>query len=98
MQVSTALVDALANALADLAARFWTFQCEESPITAIAAGVQTDADQLLREAPADTERRAAWARAAQTELAAIDPALLGVQDRATYRLLDYEFRLLAEMV
>jgi uncharacterized protein (DUF885 family) len=86
------------TALADLAARFWTFQCEESPITAIAAGVPTDADQLLREAPADSERRAVWARAAQTELAVIDPAPLGVQDRATHRLLDYEFRLLAEMV
>jgi len=86
------------TALADLAARFWVFQCEESPITAIAAGVHTDADQLLREAPADFERRAAWARAAQAELAALDSSLLSVQDRATHRLLDYEFRLLAEMV
>lgn len=85
-------------ALADLAARFWAFQCEESPITAIAAGVPTDADQLLREAPADAERRAAWARVAQGELAAIDPAPLGVQDRATHRLLDFEFRHLVEMV
>ena len=98
MQASTAPVAALVDSLADLAARFWTFQCEESPITAIAAGVPTDADQLLREAPADSERRAAWARAAQAELAAIDPALLGVQDRATHRLLDFEFRHLAEMV
>lgn len=86
------------TALADLAARFWTFQCEESPITAIGAGVATDADQLLREAPADAERRAAWARAARAELATIDPAPLGVEDRATHQLLDYEFRLLTEMV
>lgn len=85
-------------ALADLAARFWTFQCDEAPISAISAGVPTDAEQLLREAPGDAERRAAWARAALLELAAIDPAPLGVQDRATHRLLDHEFRLLSELV
>ena len=84
--------------LADLAARFWTFQCEESPITAIAAGVPTDAEQLMREAPADSERRASWARAAQSELAAIDPEQLSVQDRATRQLLDFEFRHLVEIV
>ncbi|MFV3074953.1 DUF885 domain-containing protein [Niveispirillum fermenti] len=84
--------------LADLAARFWTFQCQEFPITAIAAGVATGANQLLHEAPADFERRAAWARAALAELASIDPAPLSVQDRATHRLLDHEFRSLVEMV
>lgn len=85
-------------ALADLAARFWTFQCDEFPITAISAGVSTDADQLLREAPADCERRAAWAEAALAELATIDMVTLGVQDRATHRLLDHEFRSLVDLV
>ena len=84
--------------LTDLAERFWAFQCEESPTIAIAAGVVTDANQLLREAPADHERRAKWARAAQSELAAVDAAALAAQDRATYHLLDYEFRTLVEMV
>ncbi|MBP7336727.1 DUF885 family protein [Niveispirillum sp.] len=86
------------TALADLATRFWTFQCAEFPTVAIAAGVSTEAEQLLREAPADAERRAVWARAAQGKLAAIDPAPLGVQDRATHRLLNHEFRLLTELV
>jgi uncharacterized protein (DUF885 family) len=86
------------TALTDLAARFWTFQCEEFPTVAIAAGVLTEADQLLRETPADFERRADWARAARTELAAIDPTSLSLPDLATHRLLEYEFRLLAEIV
>lgn len=86
------------TALADLAARFWAFQCAESPTVAIAAGVQSPAGQLLLEAPADAERRAAWARDAQAELAAIDAALLGVEDRATHRLLDFELRLLVDTV
>jgi uncharacterized protein (DUF885 family) len=53
---------------------------------------------LLREAPADHERRAAWARQARVELAAIERAALGVQDRATHGLLDHELRLLVELV
>ena len=85
-------------ALADLAARYWKFQCEESPISAIAAGVPTEAEQLLREAPADFERRAAWAQKALAELASIDPVALSVQDRATYGLLDFELRLLVELL
>ena len=85
-------------ALAELAARYWTFQCEEIPINAIAAGVTTDATQLMREAPADHERRAAWARTALDELATIDIKPLGVDDKATHRLLDHELRLLVEMV
>jgi uncharacterized protein (DUF885 family) len=84
--------------LADLATRYWAFQCEEMPIEAIAAGVPTDAEQLLHEAPADHERRAAWARQALAELGTIDRSTLGVQDRATYGLLDHELRLLIELV
>jgi uncharacterized protein (DUF885 family) len=84
--------------LADLAARYWTFQCEESPVSAIAAGVPTEAEQLLREAPADFERRAAWARKALAELALIDSAPLSVQDRATHGLLNHELRLVVELL
>lgn len=84
--------------LADLAARYWTFQCEESPITAIAAGMPTAAEPLLREAPVDHERRKEWAREALTELQTIDAALLDVHDRATHGLLERELRQLIEIV
>lgn len=86
------------TALADLAARYWMFQCEEMPIDAIAAGVATKAEALLREGPGDNERRAAWARTALTELAAIELGNLSVQDRATHGLLHHELRHLVEMV
>lgn len=86
------------TALAELAARYWKFQCEEMPIDAIAAGVATKAEQLLRESPGDNERRAAWARPALTELAAIELGSLSVQDRATHGLLHHELRHLVEMV
>lgn len=85
-------------ALADLAARYWTFQCEELPINAISAGVATDATQLMKEAPFDHERRADWARKALVELAALDIAALGVEDRASHLLLGHELRLMVEMV
>jgi uncharacterized protein (DUF885 family) len=86
------------TALVELAARYWVFRCAETPIVAIAAGVPTEAAQLLRDAPADHDRRAAWARDALIELAAIDPASFGVTDRATHGLLDRELRLLVERV
>lgn len=85
-------------ALAELATGFWTFRCDEFPIDAIVAGVQTDADQLLRAAPKDSERRAAWARDALTELARIDTAALEVADRATHALLQREFVALIDTV
>lgn len=84
--------------LADLAERYWAFQCEELPITAIAAGAPSDASQLLREAPADHIRRADWARKALAELAMIEAASLTVEDRATHALLDHELRLSIELV
>lgn len=86
------------TALADLAARYWTFQCEEFPIIAIAAGVATKATQLMAEAPGDNQRRVDWARRAREELASIDAAILNVDDKATYQLLDHELRLMIEMV
>ena len=65
---------------------------------AVAAGVPTRAEQLLREGPGDHARRAAWARTALTELAGIDPEGLTVEDRATRGLLHHELRHLVEMV
>jgi len=88
----------LSAKLAELADRFWSFQCKESPITAISSGIPSNDRQLMLEAPADHERRAEWARAAQVELASIDPSLLEVEDRASWGLLDFEFRLLVELV
>lgn len=84
--------------LADLAARFWNFQREESPITAITSGQPVETSELLREAPEDHERRAAWASAALAELAAIDRGSLDLDDRATHALLEREFRLLVDAV
>ena len=89
---------AFSTALADLAARYWDFRAEEFPIDAISAGRATPATQLMLEAPADHERRAAWARAAMAELETIDLGPLGVQDRATHLLLAHELRLLIEIV
>lgn len=86
------------QALADLAARYWDLQREESPITAIMAGQPPQHDLLLREAQADHERRAAWARRALRELSGIDAAPLGLDDRATHALLHREFELLVEAV
>lgn len=86
------------RALDDLADRFWTFQQHEFPILAIQAGQPVDGDVLLREAPADHERRAVWAERATAELAAIDAETLDAVDQATHALLRHEFALLLEIV
>lgn len=83
------------HALAD---RFWQFQQHEFPILAIQAGQPAAGDALLREAPADHERRAAWAEDAMAELAGIDAARLDADDRATHALLRHEFALLVDIV
>ena len=54
--------------LAKLAERYWRFQCAEFPLTAIMAGETVEGDVLMRDAPADHERRAVWARQALAEL------------------------------
>jgi uncharacterized protein (DUF885 family) len=84
--------------LAQLASRYWAFQKEETPITAIMAGQAAEGDLLLREAPADHERRAGWAAMALEELEGIDPLSLSLDDRATHALLGREFELLVELV
>jgi uncharacterized protein (DUF885 family) len=80
------------EALHDLADRFWAFQCVEFPIDAVQAGVNTDADVLLRLAPEDFERRAAWAKEAMQQLAAIDSNALTTENRATHALLKREIK------
>ncbi|MFV3074352.1 DUF885 domain-containing protein [Niveispirillum fermenti] len=84
--------------IGELAERYWAFQREEFPLMAIQAGQPGDADTLMREAPADHERRAAWAAVAVKELASIDPRGLDTQDRATHALLRREFTALCDMV
>ncbi|MDT9598760.1 DUF885 domain-containing protein [Sphingosinicella rhizophila] len=86
------------DALGRLAERFWALQCDEFPMTAIQAGVSHDAEMLLREAPGDYERRAAWAKSAKLELMAIDVAGLDADDRATHALLERELNALIEIV
>ncbi len=76
--------------LADLAARFWRFQCHEFPTMAIGAGEPVPDAVLFREAPQDHARRYA---AAGEMLAALDAiALDGLagEDRATHQLLRAE--------
>jgi len=77
-------------ALRQLAERFWQFQRFEFPLTAFMAGQPNDDPTMFREAPADAERRAAAAGSFLDELARIPAAGLGLQDRATHRMLARE--------
>ncbi|BBE34211.1 DUF885 domain-containing protein [Sphingosinicella microcystinivorans] len=86
------------NGIDRLAAQFWDFQREEFPLTAIQAGQDPGTDMVLRDAPADHERRAAFAGDMLRELDEIDPASLGVQQKATAALLRHELRLLIDSV
>ncbi len=85
-------------ALEDLAARYWTFRCEEFPIEAILAGETSSSDLLLRHAPEDFERRAVWATAALDELAQLGAERFSPADRATASLLRGELTDLIEIV
>ena len=76
--------------LADLAERYWRFECEEAPFTAILAGEPTRARMLFREAATDYARRDAAAAAMLEELAAIPTEALSVRDLATHRLMRRE--------
>ncbi len=76
--------------LADLAARFWRFQCHETPLDAILAGEATPDATVFREGPADYERRYAAAGDLLAELNGIGLPDLAPQDQATHRLLRYE--------
>lgn len=77
--------------LADLAERFWSFQCHEFPILGIQAGVATRDAVLMRESPSDHARRYAAAAEFLFELDGISIDRLTAQDRVTHRLLRREF-------
>jgi uncharacterized protein (DUF885 family) len=79
-----------AEALADLAERYWAFECVESPFSAIQAGVATSATDVFRDAAADHARRNAAAALFLTELDAISTQGLSPQENATHELLKRE--------
>lgn len=78
------------DCLADLAERYWRFQCHEGPTFAILAGEDVDDPVLFREAPADFDRRDAVAAGMLAELDGIDGSDLDAQNQATHRLLSHE--------
>lgn len=82
--------------LAQLARSYWDLQKREFPIAAIQAGEAPESPMLMREAPADHERRAGWAREALLKLAEIDRTNLSSDDRATHALLERELELLVQ--
>lgn len=84
--------------LGELADRYWAFQREEFPLLGIQAGQPPMGDLLLREAPADHLRRAAWAERTLREVDAIDPRGLDREDRATHGLLRRELAAYGELV
>jgi uncharacterized protein (DUF885 family) len=67
-----------------LLAEAWDFRLEEDPLFATYVGDSRYDDRLPAVAPADFERRAAFARRARERLAAIDRAALGPDDRVSY--------------
>lgn len=80
----------MAEALHQLAERFWQFQRHEFPLTALLAGQPNDDPTMFREAPADFDRRARAAVEMLGELDGIAIAGLSLQDRITHRLLERE--------
>jgi uncharacterized protein (DUF885 family) len=67
-----------------LLAEAWDLRLEEDPLFATYVGEARYDDRLPAVAPADFERRAAFARRARERLAAIDRAALGPDDRVSY--------------
>ena len=89
--MNSASATAATQALADLAQRYWQFECDETPLAPALAGAPMDHDLLFRESPADHARRDARAAALLVDLDAVDAgALQEGQARATYRLLQRE--------
>lgn len=76
--------------LAELAERYWEFECFESPFSAVQAGVETDSAVLFRQSIEDHARRYAKAGEFLAELNALPVAGLSSQERATLRLLHRE--------
>jgi uncharacterized protein (DUF885 family) len=78
--------------LADLARRYWQFECHEMPLTGVLAGQAIPDAVLFRESAADHARRASGAAALLAEVAALDPEGLSAQERATHGLLQRELQ------
>lgn len=82
--------------LADLAERYWTFECEEMPFAAILAGQLIEGNAVFHESIADHRRRAERAAALLEELEHVDSRGLQPQARATHRLLERELGAIRE--
>ena len=76
--------------LADLAERYWQFECREIPLAAALAGQATVDAVLFRESAADHARRDRGAGGLLAELFAINSLGLAAQERATHALLERE--------
>ena len=76
--------------LADLAERYWHFECEETPLGAALANLPLPDATLFRESAADWARRDARAAELRVELDRIDETGLVGQELATHRLLQRE--------
>ena len=71
--------------LAGACERYWAFQCEETPLTAFFAGQTMPEGALVREGPADHERRAAVAKALLKDLEDVTPASLSRRHRVRWK-------------
>ncbi|MGH8030858.1 MAG: DUF885 domain-containing protein [Luteimonas sp.] len=102
MTVSNAAISihaaAVPAAFDDLCRRYWDFQCDEFPTLAIQSGSPPAHDLLLREAPADHQRRAAIAAVFQAELNTFATDQLTPAQQASACLLARELDLLGEAV
>ncbi len=76
--------------LAELAERYWRFECHEMPLTAALAGQSLPDAVLFRESQLDHQRRDRVAGELLEALQAVTVAGLSAQERATLRLLQRE--------
>lgn len=86
-----------AETLRALADRYWNFRRDEFPIGAVFTDTPPDSDELMREAPEDHARRAAWAKQVLPELDAIDLDQLTPAQRASHGLMRRELASLVEL-
>ena len=84
--------------LSALADEFWAFQCRESPMTAMQAGLPSHATEIFFEGVADHLRRADMATAMLARLASVDRARLDRRDGVTRDLLERELEHLVQAV
>ena len=75
-----------------LAKRYWAFECEEFPLSALLAGEELDHPVLFRESPEDYDRKNARAGDFLRDLRDIDADELDAQDQATHALLRRELQ------